>query len=77
MFSIPDIDRSMRKSEIRDYLLERAEAAGYPLSYSRAHNLADKYKKGKYDFELDYVLNYRDPVGEEAVNNVLKEKVTA
>lgn len=73
MFSIPGIDRSQSKNEIRDYLLERAAVADYPMTKSRANNLADKYKKGKYDFELDYILNYQDPVGEEAVNNVLKE----
>lgn len=74
MFSIPGIDRSMRKNDIRDYLLERAAVSDYPLSKSRANNLADKYKKGEYDFELDYILNYHDPVGEKAVNNVMKSE---
>lgn len=63
----------MRKNEIKDYLLEQARLKDHPLSDSRANNLADKYKKGKYDFELDYILHYWDETGETAVNNVLKE----
>lgn len=77
MFSIPGISRAKTKNEIRDHLLAQAALADHPLSKSRANNLADKFKKGEYDFELDYILHFQDPTGEEAVNNVLKETVMA
>lgn len=47
MTAADDIDRSMTKAEIRDYLLEQARQKGVPMSKSRANNLADKYKNGK------------------------------
>lgn len=74
MFSnVPGLSRSKTKNQIRDVLLLEAALADHPLSKSRANNLADKYKKGLYDPELQYILNFQDPTGEEAVNNVLKE----
>lgn len=66
------IDKSLPKNQIRDELLELASIADHSLSKSRANNLADKYKKGHYDPELEYLLTYQDPVGEAATNNALK-----
>lgn len=78
MFSdIPGLDRAQTKNEIRDRLLVEAFWSGHPLSKSKANNLADKYKKGMYDPELQRIINYSDPVGEQAVNNVLKEQVAS
>lgn len=73
MFSdIPGLDRAQTKNEIRDRLLVEAFWADHPLSKSKANNLADKYKKGMYDPELQYILHFSDPTGEQAVDNVLK-----
>ena len=62
------------KNKIRDDLMLMAAEQGEPLSKSRANNLADKFKKGLFDPELQRIINYSDPVGEQAVNNVLKEQ---
>ena len=62
------------KNKIRDDLMLMAAEQGETLSKSRANNLADKFKKGLFDPELQRIINYSDPVGEQAVNNVLKEQ---
>ena len=59
-------DRSATKNEIRDQLMWTAYDNGETLSKSRADNLADKFKKGKYDPDLARFIQYSDPVGEEA-----------
>lgn len=65
-------DQSATKHEIRDALLDLAAAKNHPLSVARAHNLATKFKQGKFDPELEYVLDYQDPTGETAVKNVME-----
>ena len=60
------------KNKIRDDLMEMAADQGEPISKSRANNLADKFKKGLYDPELQYILDHSDPTGEQAVNNVME-----
>ena len=62
------------KNKIRDDLMLMAAEQGEPLSKSRANNLADKFKKGLFDPELQRIINYSDPTGETATNNVLKEQ---
>lgn len=64
------VDRSATKNEIRDALISIAAENGELLSQSRANNLADRFKKGKFDPELLCRLTYRDPTGEEAVRNI-------
>lgn len=65
------VDPRSTKSEIRDALLELAFGAGQPLSKSKADKLADKFKRGLFDPELQRVIQYSDPTGETACNNVL------
>lgn len=78
MFSdIPGLDRAQTKNQIRDRLLVEAFWADHQLSKSRADNLANKYKKGLFDPELQRIINYSDPTGETATNNVMKEQVAA
>lgn len=77
MFSdIPGLDRAQTKNQIRDRLLVEAFCADHQLSKSRADNLANKYKKGLFDPELQRIINYSDPTGETATNNIMKEQVT-
>lgn len=71
------VDPTATKNEIRDALLGMAAEKDHPLSKSRANNLADKFKKGLFDPELEYVLQHQDPTGEQAVNNVLRELMAA
>jgi len=71
------VDPTATKNEIRDALLTMAAAKDHPLSKSRANNLADKFKKGLFDPELARVLQYSDPTGEQAVENVMRELVAA
>ncbi|MFF0942731.1 hypothetical protein ACFYE2_00680 [Kocuria sp. CPCC 205300] len=70
MFVMP-VDQSSTKNEIRDYLLYLADDAGQPLSKSKADKLADKFKRGLFDPELQRVIQYSDPTGETACRNVL------
>lgn len=70
-------DRSARKNDIRDWLLILAHDNGEHLSDARADKLANKFKKGLFDPELERVLQYSDPTGEEAVTNVIRELVDA
>lgn len=65
-------DRTATKNEIKSALLDLAAQAGHPLSIAKADKLANAFKKGKYDAELQYILDYSDPTGETAVNNVLE-----
>ena len=65
-------DTSAPKNTIRDALLDLAAAKDHPLSKSRADYLAGKFKQGKFDPELEYVLDYQDPTGETAVKNVME-----
>jgi hypothetical protein len=65
------VDPRSTKAEIRDALLELAFGAGQPLSKSKADKLADKFKRGLFDPELQRVIQYSDPTGETAVSNVL------
>ena len=67
-------DLSATKHEIREALLDLAASKDHPLSVSRAHNLATKFKKGLFDPELAYVLGHSDPTGETAIRNVMHEK---
>lgn len=68
------LDRRGTKNELRDQLLALADGCGQPLSRSRANKLADKFKRGIYDPDLARVASYRDPTGEIAVNNVLRQQ---
>lgn len=68
-------DRSATKNEIRDWLIILADDNGEDLSKARADKLANKFKKGLFDPELERVLQYSDPTGEAAVKNVMKEYV--
>lgn len=68
------VDRSDTKNQIRATFLDNAMHLGLELSPSRASRLADKYKRGRldrYDLDLMRVLDYSDPTGEQAVENVL------
>lgn len=63
------IDRTATKNDIRDQLLVMASENGEPLSDSRANNLADKFKKGRFDpRDVDEVrrITYSDPTGDHA-----------
>lgn len=71
------VDPTATKNEIRDALMDLADAKGHAISRSRANNLADKFKKGLFDPELEYVLQHSDPTGEEAVRNVMREQMVA
>ena len=54
--------------------MDNAIHLGLELSPSRASRLADKYKRGRldqYDPDLMRILDYSDPTGEQAVENVL------
>lgn len=66
-------DRAATKNAIRDELLFLASSAGEPLSKARADKLADKFKRGLFDPELERVLQYADPTAETACNNVMRE----
>ena len=66
------VDRSATKNEIKDALLDIASQAGQALSVARADKLANKFKKGIFDPELMRVIQYSDPTGETAVNNVMR-----
>lgn len=68
---VMSVDQSCTKNEIRDYLLYLASEAEQPLSKSKADKLADKWKRGLFDPELQRVIQYSDPTGETACNNVL------
>ena len=68
------VDRSDTKNQIRATFLDNAIHLGLELSPSRASRLADKYKRGRldqYDPDLMRILDYSDPTGEQAVENVL------
>ena len=71
------VDRSATKNTIRDWLLILAHEAGRPLSDARADKLANKFKKGLFDPELAYFLQWADPTGEKAVRNVLAQRAEA
>ena len=60
------VDQSSTKAEIRDALLDIASTNGEELSKSRAHNLADKFKRGQFDPILARFIHYSDTTGEEA-----------
>ena len=64
-------DRTAKKNDIRDWLIILAGDNGETLSKSRADKLANKFKKGLFDPELERVIQYSDPTGETAVNKVL------
>lgn len=71
------VDPRSTKNEIRDALLDLAAGAGQPLSKSKADKLADKFKRGLFDPELARVIQYADPTGELATNNVMREQLLA
>lgn len=72
-----DVDRSARKNDIRDALLDIAATNGEELSLSRANNLAIKFKAGEYDPMLIRFIQYTDNTGEEASANVDAERIAA
>ena len=61
------VDREATKNEIRDALLVLAVDNGEELSKARADKLANNFKKGHYDPDLISIINYSDPVAEEAI----------
>jgi hypothetical protein len=68
------VDRTDTKNMIRATFLANAAHLDLELSRSRADRLADKYKRGRldqYDPDLMRILDYSDPTGEQAVENVL------
>jgi len=70
-------ERTATKNDIRDWLIILAGDNGEDLSKARADKLANKFKKGLFDPELERVIQHSDPTGEHAVNNVLREQVAA
>lgn len=66
-------DRSAPKNDIRDWLMILANDNGESLSKARADKLANKFKRGEFDPDLERVIQYSDPTGETAVNNTMKE----
>jgi len=72
-----EVDRTARKNDIRDALLDIARSNGEFLSDARANNLAIKFKKGLFDPDLARFIQYSDPVGETAASNVDKEREAA
>lgn len=69
------VDRAADKNDIRDALLEIAAENGEVLSKSRADKLAVKFKRGEFDPMLARFIQYSDPVGEEASDNVDAERL--
>lgn len=59
-------DRRATKNELRDALLEIAATNGAELSDAKADKLANNFKKGQYDPDLAYILDYDDTTGETA-----------
>jgi len=72
---IQTCERTAPKNDIRDWLIILADEAGEQISKARADKLANKFKKGMFDPELERVIQYSDTTGERAVNNVLREQV--
>lgn len=72
-----DVDRSARKNDIRDALLDIAASNGEELSPARANNLAIKFKAGTFDPMLARFIQYSDPTGEEAAATVDAERIAA
>lgn len=68
------VDRRAPKHEIQEALLGFAAENGAELSDARALNLADKFKRGKFDPDLAYILGYEDPTGEEASTRADRER---
>ena len=69
MFLHP-VDRTARKSDIKDALLVMAANEGQYLSDAKADKLANKFKKGEFDPLLARFIQYSDPTGETAAKNV-------
>lgn len=67
------LDRSATKHQVRDELLFLAGERNHPMSAAKADKLADKFKRGVYDPDLAKVIQWSDPTGETAVNNVMRE----
>lgn len=65
------VNPKMTKNQIRDGLLEMAHDAGQLLSKAKADKLANKFKKGLFDPELQKVLTYPDPTGETATRHTI------
>jgi len=70
-----DVDRTARKNDIRDALLNIAADNGEDLSRARADKLADKFKRGEFDPMLARFIQYSDPTGEEAARKVDAERL--
>ena len=71
------VDRTARKSEIKDALLDLAANEGQHLSEARADKLANKFKRGEFDPILARFIQYADPTGETAAKNVDNERLAA
>ncbi|MER2134159.1 MAG: hypothetical protein ABS910_05700 [Arthrobacter sp.] len=69
------VDRTARKSDIKDALLAMATNEGQYLSDARADKLANKFKKGEFDPILARFIQYSDPTGEKAAKNVDAERL--
>jgi hypothetical protein len=70
------VDRTAPKNEIRDQLIWTAYDNGETLTKARADKLANKFKRGEYDPDLERFIQYSDPVGEEATRNVDKARMS-
>ena len=64
------IDSSLTKGQIIAALMDQAEDAGNPLSFTKACKLAVRIKRGEYDPELAKVIGWADPTGETACRRV-------
>ena len=71
------INPRMTKNEIRDGLLEMASESGLSLAKAKADKLANKFKKGLFDPELNQFIAYADPTGEQATNNIMRQTALA
>lgn len=71
------VDRAADKNDIRDALLDIAGSNGEVLSKSRADKLAIKFKRGLFDPDLARIIQYSDPVGEEATRRADKERAAS
>ena len=65
------IDSSLTKGQIIAALMDQAEDAGNPLSFTKACKLAVRIKRGEYDPELAKVIGWADPTGETACRRVM------
>lgn len=62
-----NLTANQSKPDLINEIITTAEGNGKTISVSRAGRLADKIIAGKYDPDMQRVLDYADPTGEQAV----------